>query len=287
MPSSEVHWLEHKIELPGRGTTFARECAGPPGAPTLLLLHGLAATGLLNWRSTFDVLSKSYRVIVVDHRGHGRGVRSREPFRLVDCADDAAAVTRHLGAERFIAVGYSMGGPIAQLLWQRHPERVDGLVFCATACRFAPRGRRRLSYAISPLLNSLGRVAPRNVIRRMARRWLSERIEDPEIREWVMNEVGSSDPIAVSQAAAAIQRYSSVRWIGGIDVPTSIILTEKDGLVPPKQQRVLADGIRGAVTFSIPGDHSVCVSRPELFLPALAEACASVVARLGEPKKPA
>lgn len=276
-PASQ--WTEHKIQLPGRGRTFARECAGPPGAPTLLLLHGLGATGLLNWRTTFDTLSENYRVVVIDHRGHGHGVRSLEPFRLVDCADDAAALANELGIEHLIPVGYSMGGPIAQLLWQRHPGLVDGLVLCATACHFAPRGRRRLSYAISPLLNTLGRVAPRRAIRNMAQRWLSEAISDPEIRDWVMAEVGSSDFVAVGQAAAAIQRYSSLSWIGDIDVPVSVVLTERDQLVPAKNQQIMADKIRGARTHSVSGDHSVCVTRPDVFVPAVAEACDSVVER--------
>ena len=51
-----------------------------------------------------------------------------QPFRLEDCADDIAALLAALGVDRCIAVGYSMGGPIAQLLWQRHPHLVDGLV---------------------------------------------------------------------------------------------------------------------------------------------------------------
>jgi hypothetical protein len=38
-------WTDRDIELPGRGRTSIREVHGPPGAPTLVLLHGLAATG--------------------------------------------------------------------------------------------------------------------------------------------------------------------------------------------------------------------------------------------------
>ena len=54
-------------------------------------------------------------------------------FRLADCADDAAALLDVLGIDQAIVVGYSMGGPIAQLLWHRHPEKVAGLVLCATS----------------------------------------------------------------------------------------------------------------------------------------------------------
>ena len=71
------------VDLPGRGTTFIREVAGPPGAPTIALLHGLSATGGLNWVWAFAPLGRRYHVIAIDHRGHGRGIRTRR-FRLAD-----------------------------------------------------------------------------------------------------------------------------------------------------------------------------------------------------------
>ena len=274
-----MSWIERRVSLPGRGEIFVRESTGPANAPTLLLLHGLGATGLLNWRPVFEPLRRSYRVLVVDHRGHGRGMRIRAPFRLVDCADDVAALTDQLGIDRFFAVGYSMGGPIAQLLWQRHRQRVEGMVLCATACRFASDDRRRLSHAFSPLLNVAGRVAPRRTIRRVARQWLSEAITDPALRARVMSEVRSSDPVTVGQAAAAVMRFDSSQWISGVDVPTSIVLTEKDRLVPATSQRAMADQISDAVIHGVSGDHSVCVTQPGLFVPALEQACASVVRR--------
>ena len=49
--------LGRRVELPGRGTTFIREVEGPPGAPTVLLLHGLMASGGLNWYQAFEPLA--------------------------------------------------------------------------------------------------------------------------------------------------------------------------------------------------------------------------------------
>jgi pimeloyl-ACP methyl ester carboxylesterase len=274
-----MSWSEKRVSIPGRGEIFVRESAGPSNAPTLLLLHGLGATGLLNWQPVFEPLSRSYRVLVVDHRGHGRGMRIRSHFRLADCADDVAALTDSLGIDRFYAVGYSMGGPIAQLLWKRHRRRVEGMVLCATACRFASGERRRMSHAFSPLLNFAGRVAPRRTIRRVAQQWLSDAIADPRIRDRVMSEVGSSDPVTVGQAAAAVMRFDSSQWISEVDVPTSVVLTQKDRLVPATSQRAMADQISGSVIHGVAGDHSVCVTQPALFVPALEQACASVVRR--------
>src|SRR5262249_60031042 len=109
-----------------------RELAGPPGAPAIVLLHGWTATADLNWFMCYEGLAEHYRVIAPDHRGHGRGIRSRRSFRLRDCADDAAALCAALGIEQYVAVGYSMGGIVAQLMWHRHRDAVRGLVLAAT-----------------------------------------------------------------------------------------------------------------------------------------------------------
>src|SRR6266700_2774863 len=84
---------------------------GPPGAPVLFLVHGLVATTQLNWFPAFPVLADRYRVVATDLRGHGRGFPSGNRFRLSDCADDIVAVADALAVERFIPVGYSIGGP--------------------------------------------------------------------------------------------------------------------------------------------------------------------------------
>src|SRR5918994_5708857 len=137
------------VDLPRRGRTFVRERPGPDGAPVVVLLHGWTATATLNWAPVFEPLSHHFRVVALDHRGHGRGVRARSPFRLEDCADDVAALLGVLGVARCIAVGYSMGGAIAQLLWRRHADLVDGMVLCATSGSFRGSGPQRLLSGIA------------------------------------------------------------------------------------------------------------------------------------------
>src|SRR5690348_2436288 len=138
--------MGRRIELPGRGTTFVRCIEGPPGAPTVVLLHGWIASGGLNWFNAFEPLAQRYNVVAPDLRGHGRGLRSRRRFRLADCADDVAALIDHYDTGPVIAVGYSMGGPVSQLLWRRHPEQVAGLVLAATSYRFILGARERLVF---------------------------------------------------------------------------------------------------------------------------------------------
>ena len=64
-----------RMELPGRGTTRVWECAGPPGAQTLMLIHGVTFTAELNWAKVFAPLARHFRVVAADLRGHGDGIR--------------------------------------------------------------------------------------------------------------------------------------------------------------------------------------------------------------------
>ena len=204
--------LGRRVELAGRGTTFVREVAGPTDAPTLLLLHGYMASAGLNWFRAFDALGEDFRVIAPDARGHARGLRSRRHVRLADCADDMAALIDELDTGPVIAVGYSMGGPIAQLLWKRHPEKVAGLVLCATAPELG-FGVRALNDAYlatrrrprpAPRANSPRcPAAGANVLRRV-------RAHRPAgFLEWAADEMRRHDVRMLTEAARSISRFDS------------------------------------------------------------------------------
>ncbi len=81
-----------------------------------MLIHGVTFTAELNWAKVFAPLARHFRVVAADLRGHGDGIRAGSRFRLEDCADDVTALVGVMGIGRFAAVGYSMGGMVAQLL---------------------------------------------------------------------------------------------------------------------------------------------------------------------------
>ncbi len=270
--------IDHEVHLGRHGSTLVRDIPGPPGAPSVLLLHGLGATARLNWGPCFRPLSRAFRVLAIDHRGHGSGLRTRR-FRLEQCADDAVAVAEARGVDSFIAVGYSMGGPIASLTWRRHGDRVSGLVLCATARHFLARRRARAARAVLPLAAGLARLAPSRAHERLMQRMLAQ-VEHPELRERVYREFEGHDPASVIDASRALAGFSSHDWIGRVDVPSAVIVTTRDELVPPARQFKLAESIPGAEVFEVAADHGACVSRADLFNPALVAACESVARRV-------
>lgn len=267
-----------EVETARRGTFFVRELRGPPGAPTVVLLHGWTATADLNFFTCYAELGRHFRVIAFDQRGHGRGPRMRRPFRLVDSADDAVAIADALGVEHFIPVGYSMGGPVAQLVWRRHRGHVAGLVLCATAAYFAGRRPERLSFLGLTGLAGIARFTPAQ-----AKAWLTEQVYLPQRtatwEPWAANEIAGHDWRIVLEAGGSLGRFSSSDWIGEIDVPTAVVITMGDSVVPPRRQQRLADGIPGARVFRVNGDHTAVVGAASKFVPTLLAACLDVAVR--------
>ncbi len=258
-----------RVELPGRGTTFVRELPGPAGAPTIVLLHGWTVSADLNWFTAYEGLGRHYRVLAIDHRGHGRGIRSRRRFRLADCADDVAALCEHLDVERVIPVGYSMGGPIALLTWHRHRDLVDGLVLCATAPYFRGSGPESTLFSMLPLVANAARLTPQVLRHRVASRLLGTRTDDTDIGRWARAEIVRSDAAAVADAGASLGRFDARPWLHEIDVPTAVVRTLQDNAVPPHRQTMLAEHIPGARIVDVAADHTACVTAWDRFVPAL------------------
>lgn len=267
------------IELPGRGTTFVREHSGPPGAPVLMLLHGWSATADLNWHPSFGALARHFRVLAIDHRSHGRGVRHDVPFRLEDCADDVAALADQLGVERMIAVGYSMGGPIAQLLWQRRPDLVEGLVLCSTSASFASTARLRALFRVASGLSATNTSMTVSAVASSAlgamARWNGTRRDVP----WGVAQLALHDWKQVIEAGHQIGRFDARAWIGSVSVPTAVVATTADDVVPARHQLALAASIPSATLRTVAIGHHGCVTHPDRFVPVLVDACREVADR--------
>lgn len=255
----------HRVYLPDRGTTFVRELNRRDHGPTVLLVHGWIASGGLNWVTSFEPLGADFHVLAVDNRGHGRGIRTRTRFRIADAADDLAALLDALAIEEAIVVGYSLGGPISQMLWRRHPDRVAGLVLCATGFDLVQHGGARMAVAGAGAMLAAGlraAAAPTTFPSALARQ-ITRDVRGPNrpqtLTKWARAEMQRHSWRMVSEAGLAIGTYSSKEWIGSIDVPSAVVVTQRDRAVPPEAQYGLAASIPGAKLHRYDGGHVSCV----------------------------
>ena len=268
------------IDLPERGRLFVRRTAGPPGSPTVVLLHGWTVTADLNWYPAFEPLSPRASVVAFDHRGHGQGLATRR-FKFTDCAADVLAVADALDIDRFVCAGYSMGGAIAQLVARSAPERVTGLILGATSTSFRGRGLRAIRFSLLPVVAAASRLAPVKL-----RHWGWEQtvfnVIGTNISRWAQAEVLKGDPQAMLDAGTELFNFDSSPWIAELPMPIAQIRTLGDKVVPDYLQQELADAIGGEGVYSYQGGHASVVTDFDRFWGCMSAALDS----LGVPDRP-
>jgi pimeloyl-ACP methyl ester carboxylesterase len=264
------------VHVRGLGELFVRDSgpAEPHHAkrPVVLLLHGWMVSSDLNWWPVYDALvARGHRVIAVDHRGHGRGLRTPAPFTLADCAHDAARLVDELGCGPVTAVGYSMGGPIAQLLARDHPERVRALVLCATSRDWRDLHLRLFWRCMALLRLALG-LFPTGAWNTLLR---AAGLPPSPQRAWVAAELSRGSARDLAEAGRELGRYDARPWIERLDVPAAVVVTTRDRQVPPRKQRKLATAL-GARTFEVRADHLAVTTHRDEFRAALLAALDAV-----------
>jgi pimeloyl-ACP methyl ester carboxylesterase len=239
------------------------------------------ATAALNWYNLIDALGQDFRVVAPDLRGHGRYGDGAARFTVEGCADDVAALVDQLGTGPVIAVGYSMGGAVAQVLARRHPAAVRGIVLCATAATFAELTWLRPAVKVAGwLAGTAARRWPgaaRDILRRqIARRDAAGEAGGRHHAPWAMQDRARSSLACFIEAGAVLNAFDSRSWLHELDVPAAVVVTTQDARVPPWRQDTLTALVAGAERFTVEAGHDAAVAHRDVFLPVLRQACLSV-----------
>jgi 3-oxoadipate enol-lactonase len=254
-----------------------RDSAASETGQSVILLHGVGMTADLNWRATYAELGRHFRVVAPDLPGHGRGVRPWPKFSIEACADHIVAMADSLSIEKFVACGYSMGSLVAQQVWRRHPDRVNGIVLGAASRNFLGSSAERMASTLSPVFAAAAQANPFLRILRADSFGVSYLNDlDASARAYVHAEMSHTSMATVAAAVAAVGEFTSHDWIGEVDVPVAVLVTTRDSVVPTTRQLKLAEAIPHATVISVEGDHSVFVTSPMLFAEKIVEACLSV-----------
>jgi pimeloyl-ACP methyl ester carboxylesterase len=236
---------------------------GPRQGQSVLLLHGLGATGE-SWGLQFPALqSAGYRAFAPDARGFGR---SSYPGRtsVSDMAADMASLLEGLNALHTHVVGISMGGTIALQLALDYPHLVDKLVLVNTFAQLHPENPGVFLYFLVRfiLLHTLGMPTQ---ARAVARR-VFPREDQSEMRRMLYEQILQADPRAYRASMRALARFDVHRRLKEIITPTLIITGDQDTTVKPESQRRLAESIPGAAHVIVAGaGHAVIADRPAIF----------------------
>jgi 3-oxoadipate enol-lactonase len=268
------------LDVPGRGRTWLTDIPGPTAdAPAVILLHAVGCTGLLTWFPVIEKLSAKYRVVTFDQRWHGRGIVS-EHFSIRDCADDVAAIANILDLVQPVVAGYSMGSIVAQRWGGARPPPLGGLVLAATTDHFRTNGPERVFHQAMELAMGAFSTFSRSKTLNIATRAATEMLLDPsDTHQWALNEWRGTSPWAVGQAVASLGRFHSTPWLHEIDIPTAVVVTAKDRVLPPDRQRAIAATIPDATVHVAECGHAGCVLDSRVFVPAFLEAVDATAGR--------
>jgi 3-oxoadipate enol-lactonase len=234
--------------------------------PAVLLLHAFPLHKEM-WTPQLGALASRYRVIAPDARGMGLSRPFPEALTMELYADDAAAVLDHVGIDKVIVGGLSMGGYAALAFWKRHRARVGGLILAdtrATADTEEAKAARE-SFAVTALNNGIEWVIGEMITKLQRPQPLPA--VDTELRRLI------GDNLAMGAAAAQrgmARRADFTAELGKIAVPTLVIVGEDDALTPPAHAEALARAIPGAKLVKIPkAGHIANLEDPAAFNIAL------------------
>jgi len=270
------------------GTRLHTEVFGPANGYPIVLAHGITCS-LRVWHEQINDLSRDFRVIAYDHRGHGRsGVPAPSAYSLNHLAADLDAVLAAVlrPGERAMVAGHSMGG-IAISSWSdryrdRVRQRVDAVALINTT-----HGNLLDKIQLLPLpgmLRSTRVAAARSMIRSLggaplvrgtqpgSRRFLQMMAvgaeADPSITH-LLHDLFSATPPAGRGAWARVlvDELGPRTYIDltGLTVPTLVIGSTKDRLLPMCRSHKIAAAAPNVVdVVEMPGGHCAQLEHPQV-----------------------
>ncbi|HJR76121.1 MAG TPA: alpha/beta fold hydrolase [Nitrospiraceae bacterium] len=231
----------------------------------LIFLHAFPLNRTM-WRPQEEALSRRYRVVVVDLRGHGESDAPLWRFTLEQYADDVAGLMDHLSIPRAVLVGLSMGGYVGFAFYRKYAERVRGLVLADTRAQADTDEARTGRFNLA---QTAFRQGPEAVADIMIPKLLgaSSLKTKPDLVDHVRRMItGNEVSGMIVDLIAMADRPDSLSLLPQITCPTVVIVGEEDHTTPAADARLIVQGIAGAKLAVIPGaGHISNLEQPEQF----------------------
>ena len=235
---------------------------GPQNAPVLILSNSIA-TNLHMWDEQVPALSKQFRLLRYDRRGHGQSGVPKGPYSMERLGRDVLAVADGLGVKKFNWCGLSLGGMVGQWLGANAPERLHKLIISNTNFYYADKApwndRIKLvgEKGLSPLADP------------MMERWFTPefRARAPEQVARVREMLLATPPEGFLGCCYAIREMDFRASNKRISAPTLVIVGAKDNATIPAWGEALAAQIKGAKLVAIPdAAHISNVEQPQIYI---------------------
>lgn len=234
---------------------------GAPGGEPVVFLPAYADS----WFSCSRVLAllpARYHTYALDQRGHGDSERPACCYRVEDFAADAVAFLDAVAIQRVTLVGHSGSCFAARRVAVTHPTRVARLVLSGSPAGSLPT---QVAAGLQAAVRSLADPVPAGFVREFQAGAAHLPLPEPFL-EGLVAESGKLPARVWRDAADGLAAFDDTAQLGRIAAPTLLVWGDRDGLLPPTEQRRLAAAIPGARSLLYPETgHSPHWERPERF----------------------
>lgn len=232
----------------------------PADRPTIVFANALG-TDFRIWRDVIVRLAGDFAIVLYDKRGHGLSDIGQTPCAIDDHATDLAGLLDMLSVTDAYICGLSVGGLIAQSLYQRRPDLVRGLILCGTASKIGSPDvwNERIAAVEAGGIASLADGT--------LERWFTPAFRRPENTAYAgyRNMLIRQPAVGYMATCEALRDADYTEAAALIAVPTICIVGDQDGSTPPALVLSLAKRIPDA-RYEVIRDagHIPCVEQPAL-----------------------
>jgi 3-oxoadipate enol-lactonase len=250
----------------GDGCRIAYRFDGPADKPVLLLSNSIG-TDLSMWDPQIEALTKHFRVLRYDSRGHGASDVPAGPYSVDRLGRDVIELLDALKIGRVHFCGLSLGGIVGQRLGIHAPERIDRLILCNTSSYLGPTEQWNGRIA------SVLKADPMETAEMFLRNWFPPALleTDSPIIAGIRAVLLATDPQGFAGSYAAVRDMDMRRTINLISSPTLVIGGQYDTVTLPGHSELIAATIPGAELVMLAVVHLSNLESPDAFMNAVLE----------------
>ncbi len=237
----------------------------------VIFIHGFPLNRSM-WEPQLEALSKSYRVVSYDVRGHGQSDVGDGQYSLEFFVDDLILGMDHLKIESAVLCGLSMGGYIALRAVERHADRFKGLVLCDTKSE-ADSDEVKIKRAAA--VHTVKKEGVKSFANGFVKTVLTEKTfkTKPDLVESVLKMIQGNSPLGISGALLAMAaRTDTTAALASMTLPTLLLVGKEDQLTPPSVSEAMMKRMPHAAISVIPeAAHLSNLENPAVFNERLLE----------------
>ncbi len=231
----------------------------------LVFLHAFPLNRSM-WVPQVAILSRQFRTITIDLRGHGESDAPLWAFSLDHYADDVCALLDHLAVPQAVLVGLSMGGYVSLAFSRKYRDRLKALVLADTRAQADSQAGRTGRFLLAQTAFSQGSEAVADIMLPKLLGPTSLQSKQDLVRH--VREIIHAAPVSgiLVDLMAMADRPDAVPHLHTIGCPTLILIGQEDTTTPISDSRLMAQEIGGAQLAVIPSaGHLSNLEQPDVF----------------------